>query len=151
MAEGGNFLESSFEEYEDVVPELSFIGCVSCNEPAHLYCNNEQCRVTICDQCFMRTHQNHDVVDIRDDKKNKHDALISGLSDLRRELYQCKAKIVMSKDEVDAQFENTVDTLRAAKVQTIRKLTKKFKYQGVKNFTLVARLGKKCNISCSSL
>ena len=25
------------------------------------------------------------------------------------------------------------------------------KYQGVKNFTLVARLGEKCNISCISL
>ena len=126
MAEGGNLLESSFEEYEDVVPELSFSRCVSCNEPAHLYCNKEQCRVTICDRCFMGKHSNHDVVDIRDDKKNKHDALISGLSDLSRELYQSKAKIVMSKDEVDSQFRGTVKTLKAAKLQTIRKLTNKF-------------------------
>ena len=68
----------------------------------------------------MRNHQSHKVVDIRKDKKNKYEALISGLSDLRRELHQSKAKIVFSMNEVDKQFADTLGTLKAAKAQTIQ-------------------------------
>ena len=126
MAEGGEFLESSFEEYDDDT-ELSLSSrCYFCNEPADLYCSEEHCRRAICNLCFVRNHQSHRVVDIRKDKKNKYEALISGLSDLRRELHQSKAKIVFSMNEVDKQFADTLGTLKAAKVETIKKLTRKF-------------------------
>ena len=126
MAEGGDFLESSFEEYDDS-SECSLISrCYFCNEPADLYCSEEHCRRAICNLCFVRNHQSHKVVDIRKDKKNKHEALISGLSDLRRELHQSKAKIVFSKNEVDKKFAETLVALKATKAETIKKLTRKF-------------------------
>ena len=127
MAEGGDFLESSFEEYDDYSFELSLSSrCYFCDEPADLYCSAEHCRRAICSLCFVRNHQSHKVVDIRKDKKNKYEALISGLSDLRRELHQSKAKIVFSKNEVDKQFADTLVALKATKAETIKKLTRKF-------------------------
>ena len=123
MAEGGDFLESSYDDDT----ELSLSSrCYFCNEPADLYCSEEHCRRAVCSLCFVRNHQSHKVVDIKIDKKNKHEALISGLSDLRRELHQSKAKIVFSMNEVDKQFADTLRTLKAAKAQTIQKITRKF-------------------------
>ena len=65
-------------------------------------------------------------MDIKEDKKHKHEALISGLSDVRRELHQSEAKIVVSKNEVGKQFSDTLVALKAAKVETLKNLTRNF-------------------------
>ena len=105
-----------------------------------LYCRNERCKASICQLCHINEHKHHDVIDIKEEKKEKSKVLHAKLESVEEKLELRKNKILAAETEVAEKNQRCLKMLKD---------TKKKMVNAVKNH--MDELAKDANIQISKI
>ena len=130
------------------------IGDVECcrehRKEASFYCKEVGCQKVICNTCLVKLHKFHDIVDIHEELNEQQELLENKVKTLKVILETKMAVALAAKAKAEESFNCSLRKINSRREEIIElfdqmknDLTEKQKYQGVKNFTLVARMQKK--------
>ena len=102
-------------------PKQRFKKCrLHCDRDVSLYCRNDSCKALICQLCLLKEHKHHDVIDIKEEEKEKSKALNAKLESAAEKLQMRKEKIFAAKIEAEDKNKRCLRALKETKQKMLK-------------------------------
>ena len=113
--------------YGETVGERAVKKCDEHDSDIRLYCKEPGCSVAICALCLIQGHKGHDVVDIKEVRRDKkRDMLIARIEKLTERLNTKKDQVQTAKNEGEGIQKTCLAMLESRRDQVKKIIDKKF-------------------------